>query len=128
MFLNTFILAIVLVSSALLTGWARHYALRNGMVDHPNHRSSHTIPTPRGGGLAFVVVYLAALTFLVLLGEIVPRTYVALVGGGFIVAGIGYWDDRVRLSPQLRVLGHLLAATWAIVWLGGMPPLALGIT
>jgi len=53
---------------------------------------------------------------------------VALVGGGFVVAGIGYWDDRQSLSPQVRVLGHLLAAAWAISWLGGMPPLELGIT
>jgi len=128
MILNVFVLALVLGGSALLTGRVRHHALQNGMLDHPNHRSSHIIPTPRGGGLAFVVVHLVALTFLALQGEIVPRTYVALVGGGFVVAGIGFWDDRTRLSPQVRVVGHLLAATWAIVWLGGMPPLALGIT
>ena len=128
MILDAFILAVVLGSSVSLTGWVRHYALRKGMLDHPNHRSSHSVPTPRGGGLAFVVVYLAALSFLALQGDIAARTYVALVGGGFVVAGIGYWDDRQSLSPQVRVLGHLLAAAWAIIWLGGMPPLALGVT
>lgn len=128
MILNALILALVLGGSILLTNWVRRYALRHNMLDHPNHRSSHSVPTPRGGGLAFVVVYLAALFFLVLHDDIVARTFVALVGGGFVVAGIGYWDDRVRLSPQVRVVGHLLAATWTIIWLGGMPPLALGIT
>jgi len=128
MILNALILALVLGGSILLTGWVRRYALRHNMLDHPNHRSSHSVPTPRGGGLAFVVVYLAALSFLALHGDIATRTYVALVGGGFVVAGIGFWDDRKNLTPQVRVLGHLLAAAWAIGWLGGMPPLALGIT
>lgn len=121
-------LLVILLFSTVLTSKMRLYALRHNMLDHPNHRSSHSVPTPRGGGLAFVVVCLVALSFLVLYGEITTRTFVALVGGGFVVAGIGYWDDRRGLSPQVRVLGHLLASTWAIIWLGGMPPLALGIT
>ena len=49
-------LAIVFVLSVIATGVARDYALANGVMDMPNDRSSHTEPTPRGGGLAIIVV------------------------------------------------------------------------
>src|SRR5690606_1896261 len=42
--------------SALLTWSVRRYSLRNKIIDTPNERSSHTIPTPRGGGLGFVAL------------------------------------------------------------------------
>jgi len=28
----------------------RRYAERRQIIDHPNERSSHSVPTPRGGG------------------------------------------------------------------------------
>ena len=33
---------------------------RRQILDHPNERSSHEAPTPRGGGIAVIVVLLAA--------------------------------------------------------------------
>ena len=44
---------------------ARRYALRNAIMDIPNVRSSHATPTPRGGGLAIVLVFMGALILLV---------------------------------------------------------------
>ena len=37
-----------------LTGAMRRYALTRQLLDIPNARSSHTTPTPRGGGVAIV--------------------------------------------------------------------------
>ncbi|MBA1333129.1 glycosyl transferase family 4, partial [Candidatus Endoriftia persephone str. Guaymas] len=45
---------LVFLGSLLLTGLMHRYALRRGLMDIPNARSSHLVPTPRGGGLAFV--------------------------------------------------------------------------
>jgi Fuc2NAc and GlcNAc transferase len=42
-----------------LTSSVRRYALHADLLDRPNERSSHTVPTPRGGGVAIVVSYLA---------------------------------------------------------------------
>lgn len=36
--------------SLLLTWIIRRYALARSMMDIPNNRSSHSLPTPRGGG------------------------------------------------------------------------------
>ncbi|HZM25656.1 MAG TPA: hypothetical protein VFC02_28155, partial [Anaerolineales bacterium] len=34
----------------------RRYAERRQIIDRPNERSSHSTPTPRGGGLAIVIL------------------------------------------------------------------------
>ena len=57
--LLVFPLALVLLFSALVSGvllWALLPQLRRRLLDQPNARSSHQRPTPRGGGLVFVLV------------------------------------------------------------------------
>ena len=44
------------LSSWAGTGAVRRYALARDLLDHPNARGSHRVPTPRGGGLAPVLV------------------------------------------------------------------------
>ena len=43
-----------------LTVLLRRAALKAGMLDQPNARSSHAVPVPRGGGLSLVAVGLGA--------------------------------------------------------------------
>jgi Fuc2NAc and GlcNAc transferase len=52
--------------------------------------------------------------------------WVALVGGGVVVAMVGFLDDHQGVSPGLRLAAHFGAAFWALVWLGGVPPLRIG--
>ena len=54
--------------SAGITGAVRSYALRHEVLDVPNERSSHTIPVPRGGGLAITTVVLGGTLILLLMG------------------------------------------------------------
>ena len=44
--------------SFLLTGIATWYAGRRGLLDHPGERHSHTVVTPRGGGVGLVAALL----------------------------------------------------------------------
>ena len=53
--------AAAFVAAALLTLTIRKAALARGLVDVPNTRSSHQVSTPRGGGLAIVLVTTLAL-------------------------------------------------------------------
>ncbi len=119
-------LGLVFIGSTILTGWARYYALRNNLIDQPNQRSSHSVPTPRGGGLAIVVSFLLALSHFALLGQLETNTFLAFAGGGALVAAIGYWDDRYGLSAKIRLVGHFAAAIWATAWIDGIPSLDLG--
>jgi Fuc2NAc and GlcNAc transferase len=115
-----------LAASALLTQLVRRIAAGSGVVDVPNPRSSHGIPTPRGGGLAIVLVTTAGLLILALWGAVQWRLLCALTGGGLAVALVGAVDDRRSLSATIRLTVHFAAALWALAWLGGLPPLRIG--
>jgi len=114
------------VLAALLTGFLRRYALRAGLIDRPNARSSHSTPTPRGGGLAIVVTSLAGLTLLCLMHVLSLRVFAAVAGGGIAVATIGFIDDRYTLPARERLTVHLCAAAWCLAWMGGLPPMLIG--
>lgn len=114
--------------SAVLTGLIRAHAPSLGLIDVPNERSSHTIPKPRGGGLAFVAAFLLGMAALLALDTISLRLFAAVAGSGLLVAAVGWIDDRKGLPASRRALVHGAAAVWALAWLGGVPPLDLGFT
>ncbi|WP_060481590.1 glycosyltransferase family 4 protein [Pseudomonas sp. NBRC 111119] len=107
----------------LMTGALRRYALARSLLDVPNARSSHTLPTPRGGGLAFVVAFLVGALGLALWGAVDPSALVAVLGAGGLVAVIGFMDDHGHIAARWRLLGHFAAAAWGLAWMGGMPPI-----
>lgn len=103
-----------LVFAAAATGLLRSYALRRNILDLPNDRSSHSIPTPRGGGAAFVVATIGGCITLLILGR-AERAFVdAVTLGGGAVALVGWLDDRGGLRRRYRFTVHLLAAAWAL--------------
>lgn len=117
-----FILSICLIS-LILTWCLRYYALTHNMMDIPNERSSHNIPTPRGGGLAIVLTFLLGLIVSKIAGFLPAFLFWALFGAGILVALIGWMDDRHDIPAKLRLSVHFTASVWALFWLGGLPPL-----
>ncbi len=115
-----------LAISALATGLVRRYAIRTRLLDHPNERSSHSAPTPRGGGLGIVIVASAAIALLWAASIVPARVALALLAGGGLLAIAGYLDDRHQLGVRVRLLVQLAAAGLAMWLLGGMAPLQLG--
>jgi Fuc2NAc and GlcNAc transferase len=116
-------LASATLLSWLLTGWMRRYAIRVNLLDRPNERSSHQVPTPRGGGVAIVVSFVGAVLALMLAGAAAIKLCTALLGAGLLVATLGFVDDRGHVSVRWRLLGHISAAVWALLWLGPLPDL-----
>ncbi len=108
-----------------LTGVLRRYALARSIIDIPNARSSHTVPTPRGGGVAIVASFLLALPLAAVSGLASWPVVVALLGAGAGIALLGFLDDHGHIAARWRLLGHLVGAIWALFWLGGLPPLSL---
>jgi UDP-N-acetylmuramyl pentapeptide phosphotransferase/UDP-N-acetylglucosamine-1-phosphate transferase/glycosyltransferase involved in cell wall biosynthesis len=92
-------------------GLVRRHALGVGMLDMPRARGSHTVPTPRGGGLGLVgvVVGVGAPALVLLAG--LPAS--AVLGGAVAVLAVtivGWLDDRRSLPVAPRLLTHLGAA------------------
>jgi Fuc2NAc and GlcNAc transferase len=102
------------------TGFVRRYALRNAILDIPNVRSSHAAPTPRGGGLAIVAVFMGAIVLLACAGLLRLNVALVLIGAGGAVAATGYLDDRKTLPAGIRICVHILAAIVAVGLIGGI--------
>lgn len=102
----------------LATPLMRRFALRHALLDVPNERSAHSVPTPRGGGSAIAAAFFSSLALL-LWWDVLPQAAgMALLWGGLLVAAVGAWDDRRHIAPLWRLLAHVLAAVWALFWLG----------
>lgn len=114
-----------LAASWLLTGAMRQYALKSKLMDTPNERSSHTAPTPRGGGVAIVVAFLVALVAIWSCGTLETGLIVAILGAGTLVATLGFVDDRVGLSAGKRFIGHAVASFWVLAWMGNIPKIPI---
>lgn len=123
--MQSWFLIIVLMLSATLTAYLRRYALSRSLIDVPNARSSHSVPTPRGGGVAIVVCFLGMLILALLNGWIGISSGVGFLGAGSLVAVIGFMDDHGHIAARWRLLGHFAAAAWALSWLGGVAPIHL---
>lgn len=122
-----FLIVVLAVLSFVLTALLRRYALARSLMDVPNARSSHCLPTPRGGGVAIVLAFLAGLIFAFLAELGIPANlFYALSGAGLAIALLGFLDDHGHIPASWRLLGHFTAAVWALYWLGGLPLLAIG--
>ena len=118
--------AFALLSAMALTVVGRRYALAKQIIDIPNARSSHTSPTPRGGGMAIVVVfYVVSLALGWRSGLPAGYLYAILVAGSLVV-GIGWLDDHGHVQAVWRFVVHLLAAGLALFWIGSLPFVQVG--
>jgi len=119
------LLAAVIMLSWALTWFLRRYALANNIMDIPNQRSSHCVPTPRGGGLAFVASFLITIPFLEYQGYVLLSESIALMGAGLFIAALGFLDDHAHIDARWRLIGHFVASSVAVFWLGGMPSVSI---
>jgi len=116
--------ALLFLLSAALTFQIRRSALHKQLLDIPNDRSLHTVPTPRGGGSAIVLVFFAAVAALTATNSVETKNSIILIGCGALVALTGFLDDRQLLShARSRLALHFVAAVITVSVLGGLPTL-----
>jgi len=108
----------VLLMSGVLTGAVRGYAAKR-LLDLPNARSSHCVPTPRGGGLAVVLSFTLFSAGFHGLGQISLELFM-LVLGALPIAAIGFWDDHGHVPARWRLAVQVASASWALYWLDGL--------
>ncbi|MEI7595019.1 MAG: glycosyltransferase family 4 protein [Bacteroidota bacterium] len=116
---------LILVVSFALTYLVRITAIKKSLIDIPNERSSHVIPTPRGGGLAIAITWFLGISYLHFFDKINPNLYYALMSG-CLVSGISFIDDIYNLKSLPRLIVQAFAAAVALFFIGGMTKIDLG--
>lgn len=102
---------IVPLAIALAGTWlALRYARGRGLFDQPGERRSHTVATPRGGGISIVIAMLLALLVFGYLDSGLRPLMLAGAVGLLLVATVGWIDDHRPLSARLRLVVHAVSA------------------
>ena len=108
---------ILYISSVILGGagaWLiSRYAVRLGLMDVPNERSSHEVPmpVPKGGGIGILVAFIIAAVWL--------GMPVSFWLSATLLALLSLFGDRVDILPKFRLLVQFIAALvllWAILF------------
>jgi len=114
--------ALAAVLSAGAVRMVERWLHARALLDHPNDRSSHSVPTPRGGGLGLLAAALPLLAW----DAIAPATGGggalpwAVMAGGLALAMLSWRDDVRPLPAAPRLAGHL-AACFGALWLMPLP-------
>ena len=120
--------------SLLTVGWLKQRFSQN-LLDIPNDRSSHSQPTPRGGGLGFIIAFAIATLLSAILSRCfdqifpVERLQITFLQPFLLQIGIiltplaiaGIIDDRYSVPAAIRYLIQLAAAGIAVVSFGPFP-------
>jgi len=117
---------ILLLLSFTLTYFIKNYYIKNAILDEVNERSSHTVPTPHGGGIALAITWLVGLGYLYFTSQIEADLFYAL-SVGVIISVVSFFDDIYELSAKLRMIVQSVVAMLGLFCLGGFESLEFGL-
>lgn len=109
------------VLAAGLTPVLAQWARRHGYLDVPNPRSSHSVATPRIGGLALVIALLAGLTLVHVGMDGLSNRVIAIVGAALGIAALGLIDDFRSVPALVRLSVQVVVASALVIMLGPLP-------
>jgi Fuc2NAc and GlcNAc transferase len=110
---------LLFILSYLLTMMIMVISRKLRMLDFPNERSSHYIPTPRGGGIAIVTCWYIGIIYLFFDGIIKADLFYALMCG-VALACVSLIDDIIGVNPLFRLIVQFLTAISSFTFLGGI--------
>lgn len=117
---------VLVLISFFLTYFIKNYMIKKSFVASVNERSSHTVPTPHGGGIAIAITWFIGLFYLFFIGQIEENLFYALLFGA-VISIVSFFDDIYELSPKLRLIIQAIVAIGGLYFLGGFETLTFGI-
>ena len=120
------IYVLLLIISFLLTYFIKNYAIKKSLVATVNERSSHTVPTPHGGGIAIVITWFIGLLYLYFTMQIDSTLFYSLMMG-VIISIVSFFDDIYELSAKLRLIVQSCVAIIGLYIIGGLKLISIGI-
>jgi len=118
------IYVLLFIFSFILTYFIKEHAIKNSLVAEINERSSHSVPTPHGGGIAVSLTWFLGLTYLFYTDDIDTSLYYALMTG-IIISVISYFDDLFELSAKVRLAAQTLVTVLGLYFIGGLKEIDL---
>ncbi len=112
----------LLILSFILTYFIKNYYIKHALLEEINERSSHTVPTPHGGGIAIAFVWFSGLFYLYFTHEIDSSLFFALMVG-LLISVVSFFDDLYDLSPKVRLITQALVAFGGLYFLDGFQEL-----
>ena len=129
MILSSLIIAISsFLMSMFLTYKLINFSKFLNLIDTPNKRSSHKIPTSKGGGISIVLLTFIAIIFLYFDRSIDTTFGISLILGSTIIAITGFLDDLYNLSVIRRIILYSLSIFISIIILVPETNLVIGNT
>jgi len=113
----------ILIASISITYYVRHLAVKNDLFDIPNQRSSHNIPTPKGGGISIIVLLIITTGGLFYFQMISREIMLSITVGLLIISIIGFIDDYKNLPILIRLIGYTFGAMISLYFIGGVDSL-----
>ncbi|MGB5791555.1 MraY family glycosyltransferase [Poseidonibacter sp.] len=117
---------VLLLISFSLTYFIKNHYIKKAILDEVNERSSHTMPTPHGGGIAIAITWFIGITYLNFINEIDPTLFYSLLVG-IVISVVSFFDDIYELSAKLRMIVQSIVALLGIYFLNGFDSINLGI-
>lgn len=119
------IYAILFLVSLCLTYVIRIVALKKSLLAIPNERSSHSIPTPHGGGIAIAISWFTGLIYLFTCNKIEATLFYAFMAGS-VLCLVSFLDDIYELSPKIRLFVQASVGLFGLYTLGGLSKIDSG--
>lgn len=117
----------VLLLAAMATRAVLGLLLRHAVLDHPNQRSSHAVPVPRGGGIAVLAALAIGWTAYALTAPALLPVMALLLAAAVGLATISFLDDLFDLKATTRLLAQLLAVLLGMLALADIGPVFQGL-
>jgi UDP-N-acetylmuramyl pentapeptide phosphotransferase/UDP-N-acetylglucosamine-1-phosphate transferase len=114
-FITLFICVALISVSA--TGMVLKYLQKKAILDHPNERSSHSIPTPRGGGIGVLIAVIPTILLIQVFSPQPLDGYLVVLLCAFGLALLSWLDDLYTLGAGIRFLTQIICVALCLYFL-----------
>ncbi|MBR2124153.1 MAG: UDP-phosphate alpha-N-acetylglucosaminephosphotransferase [Acetobacter sp.] len=97
------------VSTSLVYGMRRL-----AVLDHPNHRSAHSAPIPKGGGIGIMLSFMLFYPFFGTLFRGYGWATLCVACALGLLCGVSWLDDLYQYSPLVKLAAQCCAAVFVV--------------
>ena len=117
MYWFSYLIAPIVVCSGLGVFLYKKIAIQKEIISNLNYRTLHEVPTPRGGGIVFSLLFSFTIFVLWHGDEISDQVFYMFGLGGFVATLFGFIDDVKNIKAKIKLAIQLFLGGWAVYWL-----------